>query len=52
MQEEKKWDNLSSEDKNTYLQKARYLIEYGYMIEQDIEELAIKIYSKRRVKKS
>jgi hypothetical protein len=52
MQEENKWDNLSTEEKNIYLQRARYLIEYGYIMNRDIEDLAIEIYSKRRVKKS
>ena len=46
------FEKLNTEDKNIYLQKARYLIEYGYMMNRNVEELAIEIYSKRRVKKS
>ena len=37
------FENLSSEEKFSYLQKAQYLIEYNYVMEQDIEELAINL---------
>jgi hypothetical protein len=43
---------LNTEDQNIYLQKARYLIEYGYIMNKEVEDLAIEIYSKRRVKQS
>lgn len=46
------FENLTDEDKFYYLQKAKYLIEYNYIMHRDIEELAIEIYSKRRVKQS
>lgn len=49
---EELFEKLNKEEQNIYLQKARYLIEYGYMMNKDVEELAIEIYSKRRVKKS
>ena len=46
------FEKLNTEERNIYLQKARYLIEYGYIMNRDIEDLAIEIYSKRRMKQS
>jgi hypothetical protein len=50
--DEKLFNELKSEERNLYLQKARYLIEYDYVESIDIEKLAVQIYSKRRVKQS
>ena len=48
MSEKIKWDDLNREDRNRYLQKARYLVEYNYMV-GDIEELAKLIYEKDKL---
>ena len=46
MHKKKEWEDLNPEIQKRYLQKASYLIEYGYMQEEDVESLAIKIYLK------
>ena len=48
MSEKIKWDDLNRGDQNRYLQKARYLVEYNYMV-GDIEELAKRIYEKDKL---
>lgn len=41
------FEKLSTEEQNIYLRKARYLIEYGYILNKEVEALAVEIYSKR-----
>ena len=49
---EELFKEISLEEQNIYLQKARYLIEYKYVEDRETEELAIEMFGKRRVKLS
>ena len=40
------WENLTVESQLGYLQRAKYLIQYNYVEEQDEENLAKTIYEK------
>ena len=40
------FEKLNTEERNIYLQKARYLIEYGYIMNRDIEDLAIEFIAR------
>lgn len=50
--DEELFEELNKEEQLLYLQKADYLIQYHYVEDESRESLAVKIYSKRRVKKS
>jgi hypothetical protein len=43
---------LNQEEQQIFMSKAKFLLYNGYIENQDVEELAIKIFSRRRVKKS
>jgi len=41
-----KWESLSRQTQDEYLSRARYLIDYNYVSENDIEALAKRIHKK------
>jgi len=47
--EKKPYDDLGYEEQKVYLQRAQYLIQYGYVEGKNEDELAKEIYSKRRM---
>lgn len=49
---EELFEEISQKEQDIYLQKARYLLEYNYVEDREIEELAIEMFGKRRVKTS
>lgn len=50
--DEELFRELDKDEQLLYLQKAEWLIQYGYIKDESSEGLAVRIYSKRRVKKS
>jgi hypothetical protein len=50
--DEELFEELNKDDQHLYLRRADYLIQYGYIQNESRESLAVRIYSKRRVKQS
>jgi hypothetical protein len=44
----KAWNSLPQYIQDTYIKKAKYLIERGYVLDKDVEDLAAIIYEKEK----